>query len=64
MTTPVAPPVTFPREAVLDINQLAAALGVSVRSAERLDLPTVYVGPRLKRWVWGQVLDTLAERAE
>lgn len=56
------PVIAYPREAVLDIEQLAAGLGVSVPSAEKADLPTVYIG-RLRRFVWGQVLDTLMERA-
>lgn len=57
------PPITYPREAVLDIDQLAAGLGVSVRTIERMDLPTVILGARTKRFIWGQVLDVLAERA-
>jgi len=56
-------PVTFPREAVLTIQEVAAALRVSVRTVERSDLPTVYLGGRPRRFVWGQVLDVLAERA-
>jgi hypothetical protein len=55
--------ISYPRDAVVTIDQLAAALQVSVRVAEKMDLPTVYIGPRLKRFVWGQVLDTLTERA-
>jgi hypothetical protein len=57
------PVVTYPREAVLTIEHVAAGLGVSVPIAEKADLPTVYVGARLKRYVWGQILDTLMERA-
>lgn len=59
----VTPPVTYTREAVLDIEQLAAGLGVSVRTVERMDLPTVILGARTKRFIWGQILDVLAERA-
>lgn len=55
-------PVTYPREAVLDIDQLAAGLGVSRRIAEGMDLPSFLVGKR-RRWCWGQVLDVLAQRA-
>lgn len=62
MTQPVQFPVTYAREAVLDIDQLAAGLGVSRRIAEGLDLPSFKVGER-RRWLWGQVLDILAERA-
>ncbi len=55
--------VTFPREAVLTIEQVAAGLGVSTRTVERADLPTIYLGTRTRRFLWGQVLDALAERA-
>jgi hypothetical protein len=33
-----------------------------VRIAETLDLPSFLVGKR-RRWLWGTVLDVLAERA-
>lgn len=56
-------PVVYSRDAVVDIEQLAAGLGVSVRTAERMDLPSFIVGARSRRWLWGQVLDVLAERA-
>jgi hypothetical protein len=62
MTAPTTHPVTYPREAVLDIDQLAAGLGVSRRTAERMDLPSFTVGKR-RRWLWAQVLDILAQRA-
>jgi hypothetical protein len=62
MTIPT-PPITYPRDAVLNVEQLAAGLGVSVRTVEKMDLPTVYIGPRLKRWIWGDVLDVLRQRA-
>ncbi len=55
-------PVVFSRDAVVDVDQLAAGLGVSRRIAEGLDLPSFKVGER-RRWLWGQVLDILAERA-
>jgi hypothetical protein len=60
----MAEPITYPREAVVTIKQVAAALGVSVRNVERMDLPTVYLGARTKRYVWDQILDTLAARAK
>lgn len=56
-------PVSYPRETVLTKAEVAAALRVSERSVDRMDLPTVYLGHRTVRYVWGQVLDTLAERA-
>lgn len=51
------------RDAVLTVEELAAALKTSVRQLERMDLPTVYLGKRTKRFIYGQVLDVLAERA-
>lgn len=51
------------RDAVLTIDQLAAALQTTVRQIERSDLPTVYLGKRQRRFVYGQVLDALKERA-
>jgi hypothetical protein len=56
-------PTVYPREAVLKVEQLAAALGVSVRTAERMDLPSFIVGARSRRYLWGAVLDVLAERS-
>lgn len=55
--------ITFPRDAVLTIEQVALGLGASVRTVERMDLPTVYLGKRARRFIWGQVLDALAGRA-
>jgi hypothetical protein len=57
-------PITYPREAVVTIKQVAAALGVSTRHVERMDLPTVYLGARTRRYVWNQILETLAARAK
>lgn len=54
---------TYPRDAVLTVKQLAEALGVSVRTVERMDVPTIYIGKRTRRFIWGQVLDVLAQRA-
>ena len=56
--------VTYPPEAVLDIVQVAAALQVSTRTVERMDLPTVYAGPRTRRYLWGMVLETLRNKAK
>lgn len=54
---------TYARDAVLTIDEVAKGLGVSVRTVERMDLPTIYLGKRTKRFLWGQILDTLAARA-
>ncbi len=55
--------LTYPREALLTIDEMAAVLRVSVRTVERMDLPTVYCGPKNRRYLYGQILDCLAERA-
>ena len=57
------PVVAYPETAVLDKAQLAAALGISERQVERQDFPCVYLGTKCPRWVWGQVLEILKERA-
>lgn len=57
------PVVTFPREAVLEIEHVAAGLGCARNKADKLDLPFFYVGAR-QRYLWGQVLDVLADRAK
>ena len=59
----VREPVVFARDAVLTIEEVARALSLSVRSVERADLPTIYIG-RLRRYHWGTVLDALAGRAK
>ena len=50
------------RDAVLSDSELAAALKLSVEKVKRADLPCVYFG-RDVRYIYGQVLDCLAERA-
>ena len=50
------------REDVLTDSELADALKISVEKVHKADLPTIYFG-RDKRYVWGQVLDVLTERA-
>jgi hypothetical protein len=58
----VSEPITYPRDAVVTIDEVAAALRVSIHTVRRMDLPTVYVG-RQPRYLWGQLLDHLAEIA-
>lgn len=61
--TPLLPPViTYPRDAVLEPSHVAAALHTTVGGVAKMDLPCFYVG-RKPRYVWGQVLDVLAQRA-
>lgn len=55
-------PITYPRDAVLTHDEVASALRVSPRTLERMDLPTVYIGPRIRRYLWGEVLDALAKK--
>jgi len=55
-------PIAYSRNAVVTQEEVAAALRVSVRGVQRMDLPTVYVGRRA-RYVWGQILDHLSEQA-
>jgi hypothetical protein len=62
VATPVEP-ITYSRDAVVTIEQVAAALQVSIRTVERMDLKTLYIGTRTRRYIWGMVLDSLAERA-
>jgi hypothetical protein len=56
-------PVVFSRDAVLTKAQLAAALSATERDIDRSDLPTIYITPRKPRYLYGQILDCLAERA-
>lgn len=56
-------PIIYSRDAVVTIDEVAAALRVSIHTVRRMDLPTVYAG-RQPRYIWGQLLDTLAERAQ
>lgn len=52
----------YPLTAVLTIRQVADGLQCSTRTVERLDIPFTLLGKRLKRYVWGRVLDYLHER--
>lgn len=56
-------PVGYPPDTVLTHAQVAAALQVSERTLDRLDLPFIPIGPRLKRYVWKVVIDALIKRA-
>jgi hypothetical protein len=58
----VSEPITYPRDAVVTIDEVAAALRVSIHTVRRMDLPTIYIG-RQSRYLWGQLLDHLAEIA-
>lgn len=56
------PVVTFPRDAVLDEEHLMAALGESEDKIVELNLPHFRMG-RSRKFIWGQVIDELEERA-
>lgn len=56
--------VAYSRDTVLNIEQVAAGLQVSARTVERLDIPFFLLGPRRKRYIWGEVLDFCKRRQE
>jgi hypothetical protein len=56
------PVVTYPRDAIVTRAHIARALGLSESTVEKMDLPLFAAG-RESRYLWGQVLDVLAERA-
>jgi hypothetical protein len=58
-----AKPISYPRDTVLTLQEVAAALRVSPRTVERAGLPVAHIGPQTPRYVWGQVIDELAKRA-
>ena len=58
----MAEPIVFHRDAVVTLQEVAAALRVSIYTVKRMDLPTIYAG-RQPRYHWGTVLDVLIERA-
>jgi predicted DNA-binding transcriptional regulator AlpA len=51
-----------PPEAILDINEVAEWIGVSPRTVERLDLPCIHLGHRIKRYLGKDVLEYMEER--
>lgn len=57
------PTAVYAETAVLDPEQLAAALGVDVDRLEDFGFPVVELGPRTRRYVWRQVLAVLEKRA-
>lgn len=62
--TPTDPKEPTPaRDAVLTPEEMAAALKVNRRTLDRMDLPTVYLGKKLRRYIYGEVLDALKGRA-
>lgn len=58
-----APVVSYPPEAVLEIQHVAEWLRVGVRTVERLDIPCVFLGTRTRRYLAKDVLTYLATRS-
>lgn len=56
------PIITYPRDAIVEKSHVGAALGVSEEIVDKMDLPCFYAGKK-PRFLWGQVLDILGERA-
>lgn len=54
--------VSYPPEAVLDIEQVAQWLQISKRSAERLHLPCLYLGTRTRRFLGSAVIEYLKKQ--
>jgi hypothetical protein len=63
MTDIAANRMTHAETDVLDSKEMCDALKVSIATLNRMDLPTVYLGKRSRRWVWGQVLECLKGKA-
>lgn len=57
------PIVVYPREAVLEIEHVAAAFGIGERSAERQHFRCFYLGTRTRRFLWGEILDQCARKS-
>lgn len=55
-------PRAYPPEAILNIEQVAEWLQVSVRTVERLDIPCTFLGTRTKRYTGKDVLKYLELR--
>jgi len=57
--------VTYPRDAIVDRAQVAAALDVAESVVDKMDLPCFMTGkrPTSARYCWGLVLDELAKRS-
>jgi len=52
------------RDAILTTEQVADWLQISAEQVRRLNLPAISVGKRKWRFIAGQVLDALHQRAE
>lgn len=57
------PAIGYAANTVLSIEQVAAWLGVGVRTVERMDIPCVMIGPRTKRFLAQHVVAFLDKKA-
>lgn len=56
------PVISYPPEAVLEIQHVAAWLRVSKRQAEREHIPCFYIGPRRRRFLGEAVIEHLRKK--
>ncbi len=64
MNGPVLNPVGYPPDTVLNKEQCAAALGISVDTLERSRVPVSYaLGERSPRYLWRLVCEYIAKGA-
>ena len=57
------PPVSYDRNTVLLISEVADALRCSEKTVMRAGFPVAYVTDQTPRYVWGQIIDELMRRA-
>jgi hypothetical protein len=55
-------PAPYPSDAVLTAKEVCDALKISLATLDRINLPTIYIGTRSRRYSWRQVLQTLEGR--
>ena len=58
------PVVSYPPEAVLEIEHVAAWLRIGVRKVEQLDIPYVLLGTRTRRYLAADVIDFMRIRSK
>ncbi|MGQ0643627.1 MAG: hypothetical protein ACT4P6_23005, partial [Gemmatimonadaceae bacterium] len=56
--------VGYDRDMVMTPEECALALQISVKTLARSDLPCCYLTNRVRRYVWGVVVDALASRVD
>ncbi len=56
-------PTPPPPDDIVSKWELARRLGVSGRTVQEMDLPTIRIGYRTVRYSWTQVVEVLRERA-